>query len=238
MAKRHGGSRMRSESTLRLSPTAPTASRSPRRRSIGSTRPSCVRSCTASRDHCASTANRKFRRTILDLTSSTGALGVDILNTPSTGETCTSPVRRKTCAVIARAINHSRAMMRIPIFRGPPNSTTNGWSGSPAEARCTSATMCTWTRQPGEPSSWPSTTVSSAAYDARPSSISITRRSWRPDAERWTANARAWGKISGTGPRPETTARTVPSNSSARDQLPEFVNIRVAWLRKALGRGR
>ena len=57
--------RMRSESTLRLSPVGPTRSGSPKRSSSGSTRPSCVRSCTENRDRCASTANRKFRRTTL-----------------------------------------------------------------------------------------------------------------------------------------------------------------------------
>ena len=59
------------------------------------------------------------------------------------------------------------------------------------------------------------TTVSTPADDVGPSSISITQRSWRHGARRWTASAGAWSRISRTGPRAGANAKSEPLNSSA-----------------------
>ena len=77
-----------------------------------------------------------------------------------------------------------------------------------------------------------------AADNVRPSSISIPRRSWKArrgalDSER-TRMERDFRNRTATRNDREDRA----SQLLGMDQLPGFVSIRIAWLRKALGRGR
>ncbi len=118
--------------------------------------------------------------------------------------------------LLAAATGPSRRTTQIRTYPGLPNSTTKSWSASRAGARCTSAATCTWTGRPAEPSSWPSTTTARMTEDrGGPSSISITRLSWRLAVPRWTANRRSRGRTSSRGRRRVRSGPRAPAVSSA-----------------------
>ena len=122
---------------------------------------------------------------------------------------------RDTCGV-RKDDRPSRPTTQIRTFPGPLNSTTKSWSASAAGARCTSATTCTWTGRPAEPSSWPSTTTARMGADrGGPSSISITRLSWRLAVRRWTANRRGCGGSLSRGRHRVRSGPGEPAVSSA-----------------------